>query len=220
MVGLLSVGSLVVRFFRARGVEQQQIKWVAFAAMFFISWAVLAQFLPDVFILSIVDEVLFIASLQGLWIATGVAVLRYRLYDVDVVVNRALVYTVLTTLLVIIYFGSVAAFQLLLRPLPGDESQLAVVASTLALGSVQSPASSDTGFYRPALLQTQVRREKDPRRLLRQVARRDGPRPAGRRAGLGGRGDGPAGARLAVAEAAASPPRTARKWVEWCMRSS
>lgn len=139
VVGVLSVGSLVVRFFRARGVEQQQIKWVAFAAMFFISWAILAQFLPDVFILSVVDEVLFIASLQGLWIATGVAVLRYRLYDVDVVVNRALVYTVLTTLLVIIYFGSVAAFQLLLRPLPGDESQLAVVASTLAIAAGFNP---------------------------------------------------------------------------------
>ena len=139
LVGLLSVGSLVVRFFRARGVERRQIEWVAYAAMFFISWAALAQFLPDVFILSIVDEVLFIASLQGLWIATGVAVLRYRLYDVDVVVNRALVYTVLTTLLVIIYFGSVAAFQLLLRPLPGDESQLAVVASTLAIAAGFNP---------------------------------------------------------------------------------
>lgn len=139
LVGLLSVASLVVRFLRARGVERQQVKWVAYAAMFFIFWAVLAQFLPDVHLLSIVDEILFIASLQGLWIATGVAVLRYRLYDVDLVVNRALVYTVLTTLLVIIYFVAVAAFQMVLRPLPGDESQLAVVASTLAIAAVFNP---------------------------------------------------------------------------------
>jgi hypothetical protein len=139
LVGLLSVASLVVRFLRAHGVERQQVKWVAYAAMFFIFWAVLAQLLQNVHSLAVVDEILFVASLQGLWIATGVAVLRYRLYDVDLVVNRALVYTVITTLLVIIYFVAVAAFQMVLRPLPGDESQLAVVASTLAIAAVFNP---------------------------------------------------------------------------------
>jgi hypothetical protein len=154
LVGLLSVGSLVVRFFRSRGVERQQIKWVAYAAMFFICWAILAQFLPDVPLLSIVDEILFVASLQGLWVATGVAVLKYRLYDVGLVANRALVYTVLTTLIVIVYFGGVAAFQLALRPLPGDESQLAVVASTLAIAAAFNPLRLriqefiDRRFYR------------------------------------------------------------------------
>jgi len=139
LVGLLSVASLVVRFLRARGVERQQVEWVAYAAMFFIFWAVLAQPLQNIHPLAVVDEILFVASLQCLWIATGVAVLRYRLYDVDLVVNRALVYTVLTTLLVIIYFVAVAAFQMVLRPLPGDESQLAVVASTLAIAAVFNP---------------------------------------------------------------------------------
>jgi hypothetical protein len=128
-----------VRFLRAHGVERQQVKWVAYAAIFFIFWAVLAQLLQNVHSLAVVDEILFVTSLQGLWIATGVAVLRYRLYDVDLVVNRALVYTVITTLLVIIYFVAVAAFQMVLRPLPGDESQLAVVASTLAIAAVFNP---------------------------------------------------------------------------------
>ena len=154
LVGLLSVGSLVVRFLRARGVERQQIKWVAYAAMFFISCAVLGQLLPAGPVPTIVDEVLFVASLQGLWIATGVAVLRYRLYDVDLVVNRALVYTVLTVLLVVIYFGGVAALQLVLRPLAGGESQLAVVGSTLAIAAVFNPLRVrvqvfiDRRFYR------------------------------------------------------------------------
>ena len=136
LVGLLAVGSLVVRFLRARGVERQQIKWVAYAAMFLIFWSILGRLAPDVRLLSIVDEILFIVSLQGLWVATGVAVLKYRLYDVGLVVNRALVYTVLTTLLVIVFFVGVAAFQLALRPLPGDESQLAVVVSTLAIAAL------------------------------------------------------------------------------------
>ena len=152
-VGLLSVGSLVVRFVRSRGVERQQITWVAYAAVLFISWAVLAQLLP-ITLPPVVDEILFVISLQGLWIAVGVAVLRYRLYDVDVVINRTLVYGALTALLVLVYFGGVAALQLVLRPLTGGESQLAVVASTLAIAALFNPLRRrtqrfiDRRFYR------------------------------------------------------------------------
>jgi hypothetical protein len=153
-VGVLSVGSLVVRFLRSRGVERQQIKWVAYAATFFISWAVLAQFLPEARLLSILNEVIFISSLQGLWVATGVAVLGYRLYDVDLVVNRTLVYALLTTALVLVYAGSVVGSQFVIRVVTGQESQLAVVASTLIIAVLFNPlrhriqAFIDRLFYR------------------------------------------------------------------------
>jgi hypothetical protein len=146
LVGLLSVGSLVVRFGRSRGVERQQIKWFAYAAALFISWAVLEQLLP-VRLPTVVDEILFVANLQGLWVAVGVAVLRYRLYDVDVVINRTLVYAALTALLVLVYFGGVAALQLVLRPLTGGESQLAVVASTLAIAALFNPLRRSTQLF-------------------------------------------------------------------------
>lgn len=143
LVGLLSVGSLVVRFGRSQGAERQQIKWFAYAAALFISWAVLEQLLP-VRLPSVVDEILFVAVLQALWISIGVAVLRYRLYDVDVVINRTLVYTVLTAVLALIYFGGVAALQFVLRPLAGGESQLAIVASTLAIAALFNPLRRST----------------------------------------------------------------------------
>ena len=154
LVGVLSVGSLVVRFLRSRGVERQQIKWVAYAAMFFIFWSVLARFLPDIRLLSILNEVIFIISLQGLWVATGVAVLGYRLYDVDLVVNRTLVYTLLTTTLVLVYAGSVVGLQVVFRVITGQETQLAVVASTLVIAVLFNPsrhriqAFIDRLFYR------------------------------------------------------------------------
>jgi len=143
LVGLLSVGSLVVRFRRSRGVERQQIKWFAYAAMFFISWAVLAQVLPAN-LPPPLNEILFVAILQTVWVSIGVAVLRYRLYDVDVVINRTLVYTVLTAVLALIYFGGVAASQFVLRPLAGGESQLAIVASTLAIAALFNPLRRST----------------------------------------------------------------------------
>jgi hypothetical protein len=153
LAGFLSVGSLVVRFRRARGVERQQIKWFAYAAMLFISWAAVEQLLP-VRLPPVANELLLIVSLQGLWIAVGVAVLRYRLYDVDVVINRTLVYAVLTFLLGLIYFGAIALSQAALRTLAGGESSLAVVASTLAIAALFSPlrrriqAFIDRRFYR------------------------------------------------------------------------
>jgi hypothetical protein len=153
LVGLLAVGSLVVRFVRARGLVRQQMKWFVYAAVLFISWSVVAQISP-VPIPPLVDNLSFVVTLQALWVAIGFAVLNYRLYAVDLVVNRTLVYTALTAVLALAYFGAVAALQLLLRPLPGDESQLAVVASTLSIAALFNPLRRrtqrfiDRMFYR------------------------------------------------------------------------
>jgi hypothetical protein len=81
-------------------------------------------------------HLLAVVSGLGGHIAIGVAILRYRLYDIDLIINRTLVYGSLTTTLVGVYVGSVVVLQGLLRALTGQESQLAIVASTLAVAAL------------------------------------------------------------------------------------
>jgi hypothetical protein len=87
-------------------------------------------------------------------IATGIAILKYRLYDIDRIANRALVYAVLTASLVLVYLASVASLQYAFRAITGGDSQLAVVASTLVIAGLFNPlrrriqAFIDRGFYR------------------------------------------------------------------------
>jgi hypothetical protein len=95
-------------------------------------------------------------GLLGVPLSTGVAIARYRLYDIDIVVNRTLVYGALTAALVAVYFGGVATLQALLRALTGQEQQpqLAIVVSTLAIAALFNPLRRrirsfiDRRFYR------------------------------------------------------------------------
>ncbi len=93
-------------------------------------------------------------SFAGVPVAIGFAVLKYRLYDIDLFINRALVYGPLTAMLVVVYVGSVVGLQATLRALTGQESTLAVVASTLVIAALFNPlrhqvqALVDRRFYR------------------------------------------------------------------------
>ena len=143
----------------------------------------------------------YIAVTPAIPISIGIAILRYRLYDIDIIINRTLVYGSLTVTLVALYFGGVSALQSALRTLTGQSSpQLAVVASTLVIAALfNSLEAAHPVLHRSALLPQEVRREKDPRSLLGEAAGRDGPGGLERRSGGGGEGDDAARPRLAVA---------------------
>jgi hypothetical protein len=143
-----AVASVVVRFRRSRGIERQQMKWFVYAVA-----PVLVMPIED-YLPGIISSVALGAVLIGLPAAIGVAVLRYRLYDIDVLINRTLVYGSLTALLVTVYVGSIVVLQAVFRSLTGQDSQLTIVASTLAIAALSNPlhrriqAFVDRRFYR------------------------------------------------------------------------
>jgi hypothetical protein len=148
-VGLVgAVGSVVVRFRRSRGVERQQMKWFVFAVALLLTFP-LEGFLPD-----IVENALFSLTVIAIPTAVGIAVLRYHLYDIDIVINCTLVYGPLTAMLILVYLGGVVSLQYVFRALTGQESQLVIVASTLAIAAQFNPlrrrvqAFVDRRFYR------------------------------------------------------------------------
>ena len=151
---LAAAAALVVRFRRSQGVERQQVKWFAFAAGLLVAFlivvgAALRIIGEDSGDDSIVGGFLFAAVISGVPIATGIAILRHRLYDIDVVINRALVYGALTATLGATYLGLV-----LLIGLAVGQSDLAIAASTLAVAALFRPARAriqlivDRRFYR------------------------------------------------------------------------
>jgi len=162
---LASASSLVLRYRHSGGEVREQIKWVAFAAS-----VVVIVYLLTVVTSFVVPSVTWFAAGSPLWlnfleyaalvsltavpIAVGIAVLKYRLYDIDIIINRALVYGSLSAMLALIYVGSVLGMQALFRTLTGQESTLAVVASTLAIAALFNPlrrgvqAFVDRRFYR------------------------------------------------------------------------
>jgi hypothetical protein len=144
--------SLVLRFRRARGEKRQQMKWLAFAGAVAAVTVVVGIAAYDV-LGETAANVAIMLSVLGLPAATGLAIRRYRLYDIDVVINRTLVYGALTATLALAYLGSVLLLQLAMRPLI-ESSNLAIAASTLAVAALFRPARSriqaavDRRFYR------------------------------------------------------------------------
>ena len=162
---LASALSLVLRYRRSGSEVREQIKWIAFAASLValgVSGAVvLGTFAPDAaggthpLWLGLLEDAITL-SFAGVPIAVGFAVLKYRLYDIEVIVNRTLVYGTLTALLAALYFGGVAMTQVIFRALTGQEEQpqLAIVVSTLVIAALFNPLRQriqgfiDRRFYR------------------------------------------------------------------------
>jgi hypothetical protein len=146
---LLCVGSLVLRFKRSRAEERQQLKWFVYAGVVVVG----ALFVP-LLVPGAASSLLQLFVMPALPVAAGVAILRYRLYDIDVLINRTLVYGALTASLVAIYLGGVVVLRELLFGFTGRSSQLVVVASTLAVAALFSPLRRriqgfiDRRFYR------------------------------------------------------------------------
>ena len=167
-----SAVSLVLRFRRSTGVVREQIKWIAFAASFmgllylgimgtglFIHLISAPQAPSDLGSQSLLGALLenvMVLSFAGVPVAIGFAVLKYRLYEIDIIINRTLVYGALTATLVALYFGSVTTTQAIFRALSGQEEQpqLAVVVSTLVIAALFNPLRHrmqgfiDRRFYR------------------------------------------------------------------------
>jgi hypothetical protein len=150
--------SLFVRLRSAIGVERQQIKWFAYAVAATISGIIFAYMIPESINMPLWFEragfALNIAVTPAIPISMGIAILRYRLYDIDILINRTLVYGSLTAMLMLVYFGGVTLLQGVLRGLTGQESTLAVVASTLFIAALFNPLRRriqgfiDRRFYR------------------------------------------------------------------------
>jgi len=145
----LSAVSLVLRLRRAAGVERQQLKWFVYAVSLF-------SLVAPSSVLILGDGRLLVILLPLVPAAAGVAILKHRLFDIDVVINRTLVYGLLTASLAAVYLGGVAITQFGFRFLTGQEqqSQLAVVASTLVIAALFTPLRRriqeliDRRFYR------------------------------------------------------------------------
>jgi hypothetical protein len=147
-----SAVSVIVRARHTGSEQRQQIKWLAYGGavvvgtIFVASGIALWREYVGILAISV--------ALLGLPVFTGIAILRYRLYDIDIIINRTLVYGSLTAMLVLVYLGGVVSLQYAFRALTGQESQIAIVASTLAIATLFNPlrrrvqAFVDRRFYR------------------------------------------------------------------------
>ena len=147
---VLALASVVVRYIRSQAVQRQQIKWLLLAT----ALSALMVFFEEITRIELNTEAPFAISIALFPAAIAVAIFRYRLYNIDVIINRALVYGSLTAMLALVYVGGVVGLQYAFRSLTGGESQLAVVASTLAIASLFVPLRRqiqsfiDRRFYR------------------------------------------------------------------------
>jgi hypothetical protein len=131
-----AVASLVLRFRRSHGVERQQLKWFTYAGVLVVSWSVADLVVPDVAPFNL----FFGLTIALVPVAAGIAVLRYRLYDIDRLINRTLVYGLLTALLAGIYAGGVLILGQVFGRVGRDPPSWAVAGATLTVAALFQPA--------------------------------------------------------------------------------
>jgi hypothetical protein len=127
------VGSVLLRYRRAAGEEREQLKWVAYALVFVAIGAVAGT--SPLFI----GQLFFMATVLLAALAVGIAILRYRLYEIDLIINRTLVYGALSAILAGVYAASITLSQRIFMALTGDRSDAAIVLTTLILAATFTP---------------------------------------------------------------------------------
>jgi hypothetical protein len=154
---VVGVSSMLARLRHAGSIERQQIEWFAYATVVVISGVILKNIVyPTVGVMWVwwVGLILTAVGVVSSPVAMGVAIFRYRLYQIDIIINRTLVYALLTATLVALYLGVIVVMQSFFVILIGEKSTLAVVASTLLIAAVFSPLRHriqsfiDRRFYR------------------------------------------------------------------------
>lgn len=146
---MLGCASLIVRFRRSRGIERAQMKWLTFGAGIIVA----TQVVSATSVLGLWGNLLSGAAFAFLPFSISIAVLRYRLYDIDILIRRTLIYAAVSGLLVAAYVGAVALLQSLLAPFTSG-SGVAVAVSTLAVVALFQPVRTrvqsavDRRFYR------------------------------------------------------------------------
>jgi hypothetical protein len=137
---LAAVASLVVRLRRARGVERQQLKWVVYAVVMAGCFTLLME-APNLIDRSeLAADVMYALLIALIPVPVGMAILRYRLYDIDRLINRTLVYGLLTALLAGVYAGAVLVLGQVFGAVGGDPPSWAVAGATLAVAALFQPA--------------------------------------------------------------------------------
>jgi len=150
-----SAASLLLRFRRSTGEERQQLKWFAFAAALLVLGGLGGFLGPLLSPETQLGPLLLITTMLGIPIATGIAILRHRLYDIDIIIRRTLVYSGLSGALAVVYFTSVVLLQAAFRALTGQQqSEFVTVLSTLVIAALFLPLRRrvqdviDRRFYR------------------------------------------------------------------------
>jgi hypothetical protein len=157
LLALVAAVSLLLRLRHAKGEERQRIKWFAYAITvmasgFFLTYTVAEAI--DVWWVWWAGFGLTMASVLGVQLSIGIAILKHRLFDIDLIINRTLVYATLTATLALLYLGGIVVLQQLFVVLTGEKSTLAVVASTLVIAALFTPLRRriqsfiDRRFYR------------------------------------------------------------------------
>jgi hypothetical protein len=141
---------LVFRFRQSHGEERQQLKWFTYAGAVMVLSFIAQEFTPLA-----LPDFMFGILIGLIPVSVGIAIFKYRLYDIDLIINRTLVYGVLTAVLAIVYLGGVVGVGALVRGMTGQErSTLVVAASTLAVAGLFRPVRTriqafiDRRFYR------------------------------------------------------------------------
>jgi hypothetical protein len=138
--GLASVVALVLRFRRSRGVERQQLKWFTFAGAVTVAGLVLILFPSQFGWIGPVSPLVTVPILVSMPVAAGVAILRYRLYDIDRIINRTLVYGLVTAVLAGVYAAVVLIFGQVFGGIGDHPPNWVVAGATLAVAALFQPA--------------------------------------------------------------------------------